>query len=769
MTVIQLVKDLVSGGNGKLQKPVVLQFPVIDICNSRCQMCHIWQRKGRDEITVEQIRSGLSDELFSEVRSVGLNGGEPTLRDDLGEIAAALFATLPRLRNVSLITNAFKTEQVIARIDDVAKVVSEAGGFLDVMVSLDGIDGIHDAVRGKPGNFERAKIVIEYVKNNALVSNVRIGCTILKENAMHLHELHDFCVKNGIYIKYRIGIPHKRLYTDNLSDPYNLNNNEKINIISFLSGVCDNYEKRSSQRFFYKSLIEQLRFGAPRAAGCDWRHRGATLTSRGELLYCAVQSPVLATLDQGDLGKRYFAAKPILDDIKATKCASCRHDYVGLPDRKRQLKLAGEEAVQRFGLEGPLVAAYEKSGLKALRARQRLRTFSKAVAQIAATPRSGEVEAAYLICGWYGTETLGDKAILGSVLTALRSCDPVTPIKLASLQSDFSQLTASQMPELNGVEIISTERAVAKAASYRALIFGGGPLMAINEIMMMRRLFHIVREHGGATVVAGCGVGPVGSKKYQAAIADLLMSSDLRIYRDEASRRRAADMGIDVRHDAVTEDPAFDWILRNRVNRARAPDTLLLGLRRFPWKEYAPELGRKKSQELSEKADSAIAQALAKLAAERPGLRIAPVPMCTNPYGDDDRWYYRSLFGRDSSLGDRVDWSLIGAELSPLDYLRAFENAGAALTMRFHSLVFALACGLPALSLDYTLGQGKVTALANQAGVENLRFGSFDSDMLYVRLSDLLDRPPSPVSLPQPRFPEVFRSGFMATLQLEEV
>ncbi|EPL4122811.1 hypothetical protein MWS69_001605, partial [Citrobacter amalonaticus] len=79
--IIERIKPLFIDGTKDLVKPVVIQFPVIDICNSRCQMCRIWENKKSNDITVEQLKQGLKNELFSEVASIGFNGGEPTLRD----------------------------------------------------------------------------------------------------------------------------------------------------------------------------------------------------------------------------------------------------------------------------------------------------------------------------------------------------------------------------------------------------------------------------------------------------------------------------------------------------------------------------------------------------------------------------------------------------------------------------------------------------------------------------------------------------------------
>ena len=81
-TLYKTVRYLISDRPLPLEKPTVLQFPVIDICNSQCQMCRIWENKKSDDLTPEQLRQGLRNPLFSEVTAIGLNGGEPTLRKD---------------------------------------------------------------------------------------------------------------------------------------------------------------------------------------------------------------------------------------------------------------------------------------------------------------------------------------------------------------------------------------------------------------------------------------------------------------------------------------------------------------------------------------------------------------------------------------------------------------------------------------------------------------------------------------------------------------
>ena len=526
MSKFERLKYLLRSRPYALEKPYVLQFPVIDICNSQCQMCFIWKKKAQPVLTPETLRSRLSDPLFDHVRMVGINGGEPTLRKDLGDLAESLFEALPRLKHISLITNAFRVAEVKERIAEVGNIVARHGGALDVMVSLDGVGDVHDRVRGKPGNFDRAIEVLRFLQNEDTVTSIRIGCTVIKENIYGLHDLLDFCRRENLYVKYRLGIPHRRLYTQDETAPFALDQEERVHLATFLEGLITHYEPSKKQRYLYRSLIEQILFHAPRKAGCDWQHRGATLTSRGEVLYCAVQSDAIATLEDRDLSNLYFgnSARAHLDGILKTKCQDCTHDYEGLPNKKEQILELGTTILDNAGLMDRAKDIYYRSGGKEFFSRLH---FVRTMRQLAIRPPTQQVSGTapfILICGWYGTETLGDKAILGTIVSGLKAVYPTTPITVASLFPHITEVTRAKAPELGDVSILHIDEAIARAAECKMVVFGGGPLMAIDEILHMRALFRSAVEAGRPCVIAGCGVGPIGAARYANVIRDILKS-----------------------------------------------------------------------------------------------------------------------------------------------------------------------------------------------------------------------------------------------------
>lgn len=756
MKVLDAIQQLYQTSQAKpwkLKKPVVIQFPVNDICNARCQMCNIWQQKFDYQITPAELEKALSNPLFSEVRGIGINGGEPTLRKDLAELIDVLYRKLPKLSNISLITNSLNSGQVIERINEIGTVIKAHSGHLDVMTSLDGVGEVHDRVRGRKGNFENVDKVIDFIQDSELVSSYRLGCTVIKENIYGVHDLFEYALNKDIYIKYRLGIPHQRLYSKEVTDPFSLTFEEKYHFGIFLENLIRIYEKSELQNFFYRSLIGQLMYQKARSSRCDWQHRGATLSARGELLYCAVESKTLGSAISEDSEKLYFDNQDHLTEIIKNKCDSCAHDYVGLPPTKIMLKNYAKRGLKKLG-----VSPNEVKGLKFLQPVLNLRnkvSFDKQMSMLGvdlAKPNtftpvpkfSGKFKdnCRVLICGWYGTETLGDKAILGGVVSALRSNLGNVELHLASLELYISEMTVQQMPELRDCRLHSISDAIEVASSMDLVVFGGGPIMAIPNLAEMIAIFQQAVRAKVPTLIAGCGVGPLGDSYYNSAIKQLLLLASHRIYRDQKSLTTAQSLGIDTTQDQVAEDPALTWLENSLpvLQTNNAQQSILLGLRDWPYQQYANHLSLLEGEKIKQRFEREVITALAQLIKQYPKLSVIPFPMCTNHIGDDDRWFYRRLFRNHKEIYDRLDLKCLGAELNPADALQTFQSASIALTMRFHSLVFALSIGIPSVAIDYTLGSGKVKSLATLHQVPHRSLDAITSDFIVESCSEYLNQ-----------------------------
>jgi MoaA/NifB/PqqE/SkfB family radical SAM enzyme len=120
-------------------------------CNSLCRTCFYFDKlNSRDDLTFDQIRR--LSETAPPFRKLWLSGGEPTLRDELGEICV-MFARNNGVQNINLPTNGIVAEKVFGAVDRILKDAPDTA--IDLNFSLDGLANTHDAIRGVPNNFVR--------------------------------------------------------------------------------------------------------------------------------------------------------------------------------------------------------------------------------------------------------------------------------------------------------------------------------------------------------------------------------------------------------------------------------------------------------------------------------------------------------------------------------------------------------------------------------------------------------------------------------------
>ncbi len=135
-----------------LPRPFKLTLALTYQCNSRCEMCRIWERTEQaDDLTPEEI--GLFFEKNSQFLWIDITGGEIFLRSDLLDIAARIAEKCPGLQVLHFPTNGLLTDEIVSAAREMRRM-----GFphLVVTVSLDGTRGLNDKLRGIEGSWERS-------------------------------------------------------------------------------------------------------------------------------------------------------------------------------------------------------------------------------------------------------------------------------------------------------------------------------------------------------------------------------------------------------------------------------------------------------------------------------------------------------------------------------------------------------------------------------------------------------------------------------------
>lgn len=675
-------------------KPKVLNFMANDICNSRCLMCNVWKRKEVKNLSPEELRFILSDELFSDLEYVGISGGEPTLRKDLDEIFKVFTSTLKNLKGIGLITNGLNTDQVLKGIERVNKVCVQAGVPFNAMVSLDGIGEVHDRVRGKEGNFKNAVYVLRYLRDNTDIP-ISIGCTIIKENVWNADQVLQFCRDENIYGRFRIGEFIDRLYNQNLNEQIrNFDDDERYQIMLFFNKLYYDYETSPSIKATYRSIIAMIAENQSRLSGCPYRHSAIGLDSVGNLLYCSPKSPNLGICLNESPYKIYLNNLNLRQEIIKNHCKSCIHDYHDEPSAIiKEIENVRQEWTDKLSIKNSLALA--------------------ATVERPKTIEEGHIFNKIFIVGWYGTETAGDKAILDEIIFRIKGHSKEAKITIASMYPFITRRTLKELG-LTNVAVIDTYSPdyLETCRTSDAVIMGGGPLMGMDPLGFVLAAFAEAAGAGVPTFIDGCGIGPIAADLHISTLKEIIRLASVISVRDTGSLEWISSHTG--RTDArCSADPAVGFIIRYAKNTMvpfEKQDTLACFLREITT-EYIGDMTSDEFTAFKYKFEEELGKLIRHVSGAT-GLRPLLMPMHTFVIGNDDRDFARRLsrehlVGHDYVIGERI--------YAPQDILSTMLSAELCLCMRFHSVLFADVLDVPYIPVDYT-GGGKIKGFLKDRG-----------------------------------------------------
>jgi MoaA/NifB/PqqE/SkfB family radical SAM enzyme len=327
--IATIIKTAVRGKLFGFKKPVHLILHVTSRCNSRCGMCFAWQRLNKKEADlslkeIEKIAKDLPNLVFLDI-----SGGEPFLRSDLDKVIE-IFAKYSPQAYVNLPTNGLMPE-IIAKTTE--RILKNTNLNLSLNLSLDGLAGIHDSIRGVKGIFE--KVLETYRKLLPLKKkypqlSVKVATVVSVKNLSSLKEFGDWVKKEMPEIDFHTliwqrGNPKDKSYKDlKFKD---LANNREIFFdiwkkyqygqnMGFLGNFVGN---KIHEYLFFQNLktIKRKRMSLACLAG----QAGTVIYNNGDLVFCELRTPL------GNLHHRDFESlwqSPIAQkqrqEIKAKKC-----------------------------------------------------------------------------------------------------------------------------------------------------------------------------------------------------------------------------------------------------------------------------------------------------------------------------------------------------------------------------------------------------------------------------------------------------------------
>jgi MoaA/NifB/PqqE/SkfB family radical SAM enzyme len=174
-------RSLVSG------KPHHAQWMVTRNCNYKCRSCNVWKEPDPRELSATEIKKGFDILKKLGIVELVISGGDPLLRDDIGEIidyATKLFVTTV-YDNGSM---AAKKIDLLRKVDFVA-------------ISIDSLDEAkNDYIKATSGAWKIAVETVEALHKEGV--KVAVTPTISQKNIYEIVDLTNYFTTKGIPVWY---------------------------------------------------------------------------------------------------------------------------------------------------------------------------------------------------------------------------------------------------------------------------------------------------------------------------------------------------------------------------------------------------------------------------------------------------------------------------------------------------------------------------------------------------------------------------------------
>jgi len=304
--------------------PHTVQMPITYKCNFDCVMCGMRHLINRKDFTAEELSLILNNKLFSKVKSVSVNGGEPFLKNDLVECVKVVIGTLPRLELITIISNGYFTDKMCERLEQIHTVCSKSNIRLHLSLSIDGIGEMQNFHRGNKHSWEHIKNTIGKLRTDMTkyCDDINIISTITRYNIYSISDVEEWSRQMNIPVAYNIATENVRI-----------DNFDKINKFSIFE---DKAARQMALEFFYCKFIETKScryFGIyhyiktrERIASCPCDNNSwVTLTPNCQLGYCATHSKELGNVLENSAYEVFNGNLDYLVELKRTHCKNCSH------------------------------------------------------------------------------------------------------------------------------------------------------------------------------------------------------------------------------------------------------------------------------------------------------------------------------------------------------------------------------------------------------------------------------------------------------------
>jgi MoaA/NifB/PqqE/SkfB family radical SAM enzyme len=308
------------------RKPTRMTLHITELCDARCVMCNLWQTKKTDELGPEDYDRLFRDPFFGRVRRVVITGGEATIRKDLAQLVAILETRLPRLRRITIATNALNTKRLRERLEDIVRTKVRRDVGILLQISLDGVGGVHEAVRGTPDAFAKVQAsvaAIEAYRARYGYFELAFGCVMQALNIDGVYDLYAWFRERNYDFVYTMVTESEGYYKSGEIDIRRGDPALQRKLHEFYTFLLER-ETNPGKRLLFSDLRSMLE-GKRQTRGCPMLRDSVNIDPKGNVLPC-VQAYARTFGNVRDGARAVWRgrkARAIVDDMRRNQCPTC--------------------------------------------------------------------------------------------------------------------------------------------------------------------------------------------------------------------------------------------------------------------------------------------------------------------------------------------------------------------------------------------------------------------------------------------------------------
>lgn len=318
-------------------------------CNSRCIHCDIWRLKSDLTMSISNIKRVLNDSLIEESYKyygskfdISIGGGEPFSVDNLQEILETIEDKFPGSFK-SITTNGLYNKRIIEFVKRNRRL------NFKINISIDGINKVHDRIRGIKGAFDKTMETILNIKKINPYQKIELKFTFIPQNYDHIVKVYRLAEKLKCNFTFK---PAENIesYTNKISNiNLKFTREQLCSIRNQAFYISDEMYKKGDflKAKFFRDIPFYL-FSKKKPERCSVLDNDITIMPNGKIHTC------LMSLSKGNINEEKLEKFWRKRTINFKKCLSCMlmcGSYKDYSNKYYERKVANIETTVRCNLD----------------------------------------------------------------------------------------------------------------------------------------------------------------------------------------------------------------------------------------------------------------------------------------------------------------------------------------------------------------------------------------------------------------------------------